>query len=817
MLDATVSEVNGLPTGSLGSAVLQASAYAGSHYSFGYAQGAGAIRLPLASASNVSVYGTLDVSVFDETGTTVLCTTSISIPTQSLTVTTNTDTAVTVVADLSPAMCDIKLIGDVGLTGGVNPYFGYMYTGGTPWLSDSFDWSNGNQYQAYEFTGLQRTTYRPYGYLYFDAPYSGEYLQMPYYDQPAADLTNGGTVRRDFRLDGAFVTGNFDVGGPAASLLNGGSQQFQGQWVWDSSYITAGPTSGGYASTPIDASTGNYQAVLTAGPWSAYANLSFYSSHAGVTNYSYLYVYGGPTFTATAGATTQAPDQSTSVSEGVITFDVIEPDGTPTIGITNPYVYASFYDPATGQSISAYGYAYVTNAATPSVHLIGPAGTYTFTAYATVNGANTQFAQSTITIGTAVGTPTGTGVVVVPEDAQGNPTPITITFAEVTVGGETTASVTGTGPGAPAGYELLEIVGTEQFLNLSTSATFTEAEICVTYDPAALSLTAADEADLVLQAFVCSTDGNCAWQVLSNGTVDVGANELCGTTTVLGTFGITLPLAPIITVEGTCVGAADNMVAVATDPGLCSASVDNNNQVAGGCSTDGLASCLFDGVSPLALAPGSHEVSVLATGTDGSTDGCSSFVEVSDLEAPGITCGAGAVVECGGLATAATVSASCGDNCGSCSATCGDGTYPLGTSTVACNATDAAGNSSGCNTSVTVVDTVSPTLAFTATPSVLWPPNHKLRAISLPSVTQDACDATPVVSCTATSSEPDNGLGDGDTANDIQWVNGGLLLRAERRGGGPGRTYTITCTATDDSGHSGSVARTVTVPANRSN
>ena len=49
---------------------------------------------------------------------------------------------------------------------------------------------------------------------------------------------------------------------------------------------------------------------------------------------------------------------------------------------------------------------------------------------------------------------------------------------------------------------------------------------------------------------------------------------------------------------------------------------------------------------------------------------------------------------------------------------------------------------------------------------------------------------------TAASSEPDNGLGDGDTANDIQVSGNGSLnpvlnLRAERAGNGNGRTYTI--------------------------
>ena len=64
-----------------------------------------------------------------------------------------------------------------------------------------------------------------------------------------------------------------------------------------------------------------------------------------------------------------------------------------------------------------------------------------------------------------------------------------------------------------------------------------------------------------------------------------------------------------------------------------------------------------------------------------------------------------------------------------------------------------------------------------------------------------------------TSSEPDNGLGDGDTAGDA--VITGLLsvnLRAERAGKGNGRTYTITVEARDEAGNASTKTCTVFVP-----
>jgi len=68
-----------------------------------------------------------------------------------------------------------------------------------------------------------------------------------------------------------------------------------------------------------------------------------------------------------------------------------------------------------------------------------------------------------------------------------------------------------------------------------------------------------------------------------------------------------------------------------------------------------------------------------------------------------------------------------------------------------------------------------------------------------------------------TSSEPDNGLGDGDTANDIQ-ITGALTvnLRAERSGTGNGRTYTITVEARDAAGNATIKTVAVVVPKNQS-
>jgi hypothetical protein len=75
-------------------------------------------------------------------------------------------------------------------------------------------------------------------------------------------------------------------------------------------------------------------------------------------------------------------------------------------------------------------------------------------------------------------------------------------------------------------------------------------------------------------------------------------------------------------------------------------------------------------------------------------------------------------------------------------------------------------------------------------------------------------DVHPLLSLRgAASSEPDNGLGDGDTANDIQGISGlTLKLRAERSGTGNGRIYTITVTCADAVGNATTSSTTATVP-----
>ena len=107
------------------------------------------------------------------------------------------------------------------------------------------------------------------------------------------------------------------------------------------------------------------------------------------------------------------------------------------------------------------------------------------------------------------------------------------------------------------------------------------------------------------------------------------------------------------------------------------------------------------------------------------------------------------------------------------------------------------------------IDKTAPAVACVATPGDLWPANHKLVPVSVSLTVTDALSGQSVAYAVteARSSEPDDGLGDGDTAGDIQGVavDADVLkgsLRSERAGGGDGRVYTIVYRAIDDAGNS---------------
>jgi CSLREA domain-containing protein len=104
--------------------------------------------------------------------------------------------------------------------------------------------------------------------------------------------------------------------------------------------------------------------------------------------------------------------------------------------------------------------------------------------------------------------------------------------------------------------------------------------------------------------------------------------------------------------------------------------------------------------------------------------------------------------------------------------------------------------------------------SVTASPAVLWPPDHRIVPVTVTVQVTDACDPIPTCRLVSVrSNEAVDGLGDGNTAPDWH-ITGNLTagLRAERSARGNGRIYVLTVRCTDASGHGTEQSVTVAVP-----
>jgi probable HAF family extracellular repeat protein len=115
-------------------------------------------------------------------------------------------------------------------------------------------------------------------------------------------------------------------------------------------------------------------------------------------------------------------------------------------------------------------------------------------------------------------------------------------------------------------------------------------------------------------------------------------------------------------------------------------------------------------------------------------------------------------------------------------------------------------------------DTTAPVVSSVkATPDWLYPPNHQLVPVSVAVNASDDSGTAPQCQLVrVSSSDPDNGTGDGDTAGDST-ITGPLsaLLRAERSGSKE-RVYTLTVQCTDEAGNVATATASVRVPKNAS-
>jgi hypothetical protein len=264
---------------------------------------------------------------------------------------------------------------------------------------------------------------------------------------------------------------------------------------------------------------------------------------------------------------------------------------------------------------------------------------------------------------------------------------------------------------------------------------------------------------------------------------------------------------------------------VGTDPGVCYATVDNYQlSIADNCGSDLPPACVPEAGEQLPLGTTSVTCSV----SDGSGNEAETLFDVTvvDTEPPMIVCPDDITVSndfgaCGAHVDYDEPVAT--DNCSvNTIVRTGRETgsfFPLGTTPVTYEVTDTRGQSASCSFDVTVVDTEPPVIeSLAAAPDLLWPPNRKMRPVTIEAVASDNCsDHLPQCRIEAVASDkPETGKGDSNTAPD-KVITGDLTvdLRAERAANGDGRVYTLDVACTDASGNSSSDSTIVTVPHDR--
>lgn len=235
---------------------------------------------------------------------------------------------------------------------------------------------------------------------------------------------------------------------------------------------------------------------------------------------------------------------------------------------------------------------------------------------------------------------------------------------------------------------------------------------------------------------------------------------------------------------------------------------------------------------PTGAFPKATTVATLSV-SDGAASGTDTVnVAVVDTTAPAIQCPPAATVECtspGGISSDDSQlvpflhGAAATDVCDAALLVTHDAPplLPLGPTAVTFTATDDDANASSCGATVTVADATAPQITVALSHDELWPPNHRLVPITARVTVADRCDPAAAFRLVSiTSSEPDDGPGDGHTTGDIQGAEPGtadtsFALRAERSAAGGGRTYAVRYRALDASGNAREVTAFVRVPHHR--
>jgi hypothetical protein len=233
-----------------------------------------------------------------------------------------------------------------------------------------------------------------------------------------------------------------------------------------------------------------------------------------------------------------------------------------------------------------------------------------------------------------------------------------------------------------------------------------------------------------------------------------------------------------------------------TSPGTVTVNATEiNNGSSGGCGTPsfgirkGTSGTFSSSVSFACSETGANTVELQVTNQAGDSATCTATVTVQDTTAPVVTCPANQTAECNNGSGGATVNyaaATATDNCDTVTPTCNPAsgsTFAKGTTTVTCTASDTSGNTGSCQFTVTVRDTTAPVVTCPANQTAECNNGSGGAVVNYPAATAiDACEGAKTAICTPPS--------------------GATFAKG---------ATTVTCTASDTSGNTGSCQFTVTV------
>ena len=499
--------------------------------------------------------------------------------------------------------------------------------------------------------------------------------------------------------------------------------------------------------TPTPDNSGPFPVGVTVVTWSATDS----ASNVGTATQTVTVTdSSSPTVTPPADITTEATGPTTPVSLGTATaLDDVDGPLTPTPDITGPFLV----------------------------------GLTTVTWSATDTAGNEGSASQNVTV-TDLTPPTVSPPADVTVEATGEFTEVALGSAAASdlVDGSLTPTPDNSGP-FPVGVTVVTWSATDAAGN-SASATQTVTVVDTTAPavtaPAdvtaeatgtltTVSIGAATADDLVDGAVAATSDAPAQFPlgatVVTWSATDAAGNSASATQTVT----VTDSTAPAVTAPADVTAEATGTL---TTVSLGAATADD--------LVDGAVAATSD--APAQFPLGATVVTWSATDAAGNSASATQTVTVADTTAPAVTAPADVTAEATGTLTTVSIGAATADDLvdGAVAATSdAPAQFPLGATVVTWSATDAAGNSASATQTVTVADTTAP--AVTAPADVTVPSTGTLTDVDL------------------------------GTASASDLVGGALTPTADDTGPFPVGTTTVTWSAIDAAGNTGTATQDVTV------